>query len=621
MKTRHSLPKLQIGNAFKQILAILLGGLGVLFAAILVTIICFEIFYSGRIYPGISVSGVDLGGLRPAAAAAKLDQYLTYSQKGRILFEDQNLIWQATPAQLGFSMDSSAEAQSAYQTGRQTNLYADFYDQLRAWTSGIDLPPTVTYDQRVTQNFLLALAGQVDKPVIEANVSLNGVDVVVHSGQIGRTLDIPATLAITAVQLQTLQDSVIPLVVHQTDPVILDASKQADLAKSILSQPLTLTLPQGQSGAGPWSIDAKTLASMLTIEKVKSSDGTYSFQVAIDSSLLSSYLENLAPSLATDPKNARFTFNDDTHQLDLLQNAVIGRSLNVSASITAINQGIAQGNHSIALVFDTKQPTVTDNATTKSLGITQLVESTTTYFYGSSSARIQNITAAASRFHGLLVAPGETFSMADALGDINLDNGYAEAPIILGDQTIQGVGGGVCQVSTTLFRAVFFAGYPIVERHPHAYMVGYYEQKSNGTKDTNLAGLDATVFVPLVDFKFTNDSPYWILMETYIKGDSLTWKLYSTSDGRSVDWKTSGLQNTVDPPAPLYTLNSDLTAGTIKQVDWAVEGGDVTITRVVSRNGSVYFQDTFSTHYEAWNAKYEYGPGAKIPTASPTSTP
>jgi len=115
---------------------------------------------------------------------------------------------------------------------------------------------------------------------------------------------------------------------------------------------------------------------------------------------------------------------------------------------------------------------------------------------------VQNIQTAASAFHGLLIPPGGILSMSDELGDISLENGYAEAAIILGDETIQGVGGGVCQVSTTLFRTVYYAGYPVLERHPHAYRVGYYEQTANG-HDPNLAGLDATVFVPLVDFKMT----------------------------------------------------------------------------------------------------------------------
>jgi vancomycin resistance protein YoaR len=330
---------------------------------------------------------------------------------------------------------------------------------------------------------------------------------------------------------------------------------------------------------------------------------------------------NLAPNLTRSPQNARFIFNDDTRQLELIQSAVIGRAVDVDASLQQINQQILTGAHAVDLVMQTTNPSVTDDATAASVGITELTSSYTSYFYGSASERIQNIATAASRFHGLLVGPGESFSMADALGDVSLDAGYAEALIIFGDRTIQGVGGGVCQVSTTLFRTVFFGGYQVDERWFHAYRVGYYEQTAGGGHDEDLAGLDATVFAPQVDFRFTNDTPYWLLMETYVGSHSLTWKFYSTSDGRTVDWDTSGLQNVVEPPDPLYEENPDLPQGKIKQVDWAVDGADVIVRRQVYRAGTLIQDDTFTTHYMPWQAKYQYGPGTEIPTPEPTEAP
>ena len=292
---------------------------------------------------------------------------------------------------------------------------------------------------------------------------------------------------------------------------------------------------------------------------------------------------------------------------------MIGRSLNVAGTVEAINQKLLAGDHKIALDLEHTAPQVGDDATAEQLGISELVSSQTSYFYGSSAERIQNITISAAQYHGLLVAPGATFSMGEELGDVSLDNGYAEALIIYGNRTIQGVGGGVCQVSTTLFRTVFFGGYPVIERYPHAYRVGYYELKADGGYNTSLAGLDATVYTPLVDFKFTNDTPNWLLMETYVNqaARTLTWKFYSTSDGRTVEWHTTGLKNKVDPPEPLYEENPDLPKGKIVQVDWAVEGADVTITRSVDRNGETLFEDAFTTHYMPWRAVYEYGPGTK----------
>ena len=123
------------------------------------------------------------------------------------------------------------------------------------------------------------------------------------------------------------------------------------------------------------------------------------------------------------------------------------------------------------------------------------------------------------------------------------------------------------------------------------------------------------MFVPVVDLKFTNDTPSWLLMETYFSesGRSLTWKFYSTSDGRTVDWETSGIQNKVEPPEPLYEENPDLAEGEIKQVDWEAEGADVTVVRTVTRGGETLFQDTITTHYLPWRAVYQYGPGTDLP--------
>jgi vancomycin resistance protein YoaR len=269
------------------------------------------------------------------------------------------------------------------------------------------------------------------------------------------------------------------------------------------------------------------------------------------------------------------------------------------------------------LALTLAQPEVTDDMTAASLDITGLVESYTSYFRGSSAARLQNIDAARMQFHGLLVPPNTTFSMADALGDVSLENGYAEGLIIYNGRSITGVGGGVCQVSTTLFRTAFLGGYPIVERHEHAYRVYYYEQTATGINKL-WAGLDATVYVPLVDLKFTNDRPYWLLMETYFDAEkqTLTWKFYSGDDGRTVQWENLGLWNEVPAPDPHFEENPSLGPGEISQADWwSMDGADVAVTRVVSRGGQVLFTDTIRTHYEPHPAVCQFGPGTNDPEA------
>jgi len=608
-KTYHSKQAI-----FRLILAlpIALAAFGLVF---IVALVGFEVVYADRVYPGVYVHNIDLSGMTLDETNLSLDQALRYTRDGTIQFMYQDRIWDLQPGDLGYTLDPIISAEQAFSVGRGSWFPVNLLEKARAWFGGVQLASVAQYDERVALAYLQSIAEEIDQPVIEASLALENTEVVVISGQVGREVDITATLTELAPHLLQMESAVIPLFVTERTPGIMDVAPQAEVAKKILSNPLVLTAPSIDVEDEPlsWTIQPEDLASMLIIQRVDDEEGVNSgYQIGINENLMQVYLSSLAPGLFVNPVNARFIFNDDTRVLEVKDPAVIGRDLDIDTSIEQINEQLLAGAHEIGLAFTTLTPDVTDDATGEELGITELLDREyTTYFFGSEAARIQNIRAAAERFHGLLIAPWETFSMAQALGNISLDNGYAEAPIIFGGQTIQGVGGGVCQVSTTLFRAAFFAGFPIVERHAHSYRVGYYEQRSNGVRDPNLAGLDATVYVPIVDLKFTNDTDHWLLMETYMGNYSLTWKFYSTSDGRTVNWQTTGPTNIVKAPEPLYRENPELAKDQIKQVDYAADGADVNVTRTVYINDQVYFSDAFYTHFRPWQAIFEYGPGTE----------
>lgn len=611
MRVSRALPQLTpefLADLSRALMAMLAAGAAIL-AGLFLFVAGVRVVYAGRALPGVSAAGVHVAGMTEPAIEAALASVLTYPQTGTLLLRDGEQQWSVRPERLGVVMDIPSLAERALAVGRSGSIFAALRDQYDAWTEGWAIPPIVIFDQRLGAAYLQELARQIDQPQILATLSVNGLEVEMRPGQIGRSLNVHATLAALMPVLSQLYDAEVPIVIDETPPLVLDASEQAALAREILRQPLTLTA----EGAGPWRLDPPGLASMLRFNLVSDGDGGR-YEVGLDPESLAAYLNPLAPDLERSPENARFIFNDDTRQLDLLRPEVIGRSLDVAASIQAINQDLVAGAHEVPLVFQTSDPPVRSDATAAQLGITENIVAVSTYFSGSSAGRIQNIRTASAEFHGLLIAPGETLSMADLLGDISLDTGYTEALIIFGDRTIQGLGGGVCQVSTTLFRAAFFGGYQIEERHPHAYRVGYYEQGPGSPGP----GLDATVFVPRVDFRFTNDSPSWVLLETYIYGNQLLWKIYSTSDGREVRWETSGPMNVVEAPEPLYRENADLPSGEIKQVDYEADGMDVTVTRTVTRGGEAIHQDTFRTHYLPWRAIYEYGPGTALPEGART---
>ena len=586
----------------RALLAIFAASL-VLFTGFALFLLGTRLFLFNRTLPGIHLQEVNLSGMSQEEIIAALDPVLTYPEDGAVVLMDADRTWMAKPAELGVSIDLHKIAGNALAVGRQGTLFERLQHQVDAWYRGDAITPVVLFDQVVGAFYLQAIATVVDQPMIEPAIQIEGTQVLVSPGQIGRSVDVRGTLDALKEPFGSMHDAVIPVVIEETHPIVLDASSAAESARRILAEPLRITA----EGAEDLLLEPSKLAPMIRFE-VQGDAADSSYAVQLDPELLAAILAPRIAELERKPENARFIFNDKTRELDLLQPEVIGRNLDIAASIETINAGLSEGLHAIELTFEYEEPLVGSEATAQELGISEDVSIVSTYFPGSSSERIQNIKTASSVFYGLLIPPGETLSMADALGDISLDNGYAEALIIYGDRTIKGVGGGVCQVSTTLFRAVFFGGYEIVERHPHAYRVGYYE----GGPGSPGPGLDATVFVPLVDFKFRNDTPYWLLMETYIYGNQLLWKFYSTSDGRTVQW-SSHESNKVDAPKPLYKENPELDKDEIKKIDYEADGLDVVVYRTVSRDGEAIHKDTIKTHYLPWRAMYEFGPGSDLP--------
>lgn len=255
----------------------------------------------------------------------------------------------------------------------------------------------------------------------------------------------------------------------------------------------------------------------------------------------------------------------------------------------------------IPISITTLKPKITTDKA-NNLGIKELIGSGTSLFQGSIPNRIYNVTLASTRIHGILVAPNEIFSFNKALGDVSSFTGYKQAYVIQNGRTVLGDGGGVCQVSTTLFRAIINTGLPIAERNAHAYRVGYYEQDSE-------PGLDATIFVPSVDLKFKNDTNNYILIQAIIDPDvqRLTFNLYGTKDNRMVKVEKPIITAETSPPAPLYQDDPTLNKGVVKQIDFPAWGANVYFTREVTKNGKIIISDKFVSNYRPWQAVFLKG--------------
>ncbi len=255
----------------------------------------------------------------------------------------------------------------------------------------------------------------------------------------------------------------------------------------------------------------------------------------------------------------------------------------------------------IPISIKTLKPKVTTDKV-NNLGIKELIGTGSSLFQHSIPGRIFNITLASSRINGLLIAPKETFSFVKALGDVSAFTGYQQAYIIQNGKTVLGDGGGVCQVSTTFFRALLNAGLPIIERRAHAYRVGYYEQDSP-------PGLDATVYVPSVDLKFKNDTDNYILIQTEVNPNiqQLSIFLYGTRDNRSVKLTAPVITNRTPAPPDSYQDDPTLQKGIIKQVDFKADGATVSFTREVTKDGKKIISEKFVSNYAPWQSAYLRG--------------
>jgi vancomycin resistance protein YoaR len=592
----------------------------VLVGLVVVTVIFvvgYQLLYRDKIHRGVRVWDLDLSGSSRSDAQASLADYFAGFTQAPWVLRDGEQTWTVTPAALGIRLDATGTFEAAYAIGRSHSPAWNLGEQLRAASKGVQIAPVILYDEAAAERYVAGLTSEVYRPVQEAALTIHSLEIYETRPQVGRQLDVEATLASVRQVAGQLSQQEIDLVVGETLPHVIDAGIAHKQAEAILSQPLTLYVEDGwfverRETPGPWQLSREDLAAMLVVEEVPVGDqGNTRLDVTLDSAALGTYLAPIGQEVSRTMTNARFIFNDDTRQLVVIAPSVDGLELDVEVTIARINEHAKGSEREVPLVMKVIPAEFGANVTAEQLGITELIASSTSYFAGSSEGRKNNVQVAASKFHGIIIKPGETFSFNQWLGEVSEEEGYDESLIIFGNETIPDVGGGICQVSTTAYRAAFWAGFPITERWAHAYRVGYYEQGDQPV------GLDATIYSPLVDLKFVNDSPYHLLIETYINFNTsaLVYKFYSTGMGRVVELEGPVISEEIEHGDPIYKEDADLEPGEIKQVEWATNGLTSVITRVIrdATTGQVIERKEFKSKFRPWDAVYLVGPGTEVP--------
>lgn len=320
---------------------------------------------------------------------------------------------------------------------------------------------------------------------------------------------------------------------------------------------------------------------------------------------LHDFLAPIEKNINIEPVEALFSF--DNGKVNAFRPSSDGQMLDEESLSNTLSSKISdvfsgnQKNIEIKIPIKKISPKVTTDKA-NNLGIKELIGMGTSLYQHSIPNRAYNVGLAASRLNGILVAPGDSFSFDQALGDVSAFTGYKQAYVISGGKTVLGDGGGVCQVSTTFFRALLNAGLPITERHAHAYRVGYYEEDSP-------PGIDATIYSPTVDLKFTNDTQHYILIQTANDPieQRLTFFLYGTSDGRKAELSTPVITSRTPAPPTLYQDDPTKPKGYLEQTDFAAEGASVYFTRTVTRNGQTLISERYDSNYQPWQAVYIRG--------------
>ena len=569
--------------------------------------------HSGRVYTGVTIQGVDVGGLTPDEAAATLREATAYLTDGTITLVDPRSgeEWSFAPAEMGILIDAEATAAAAFDVGRSGGPLRRLQDTFQTWYYGRAIPPIVVFAEAQLDRALAGVSAEIEREAVSAAWGSDATGVPAYTpAQVGRTIDRAYLREQLLQPIGSFADARVELLTADIYPAVYDEPDTALRLQRTLAAPVSFYFqePLDDLDLNGVTLPQEELAKWLRVEQVTETDGRVEHRIQVDENAARNWLAQFGATIYRRPENARYYFNDDTRQLVLVAPHVNGRELDVEATLQRFISQINSDNHAVPLIVKEITPPAHSGATAVELGITELITETTTWFYGSSDARKHNIARAAANFYGVVVAPGEEFSFNRYLGSISESDGYEVGLIIIGGRTIQGVGGGVCQVSTTLYQTAFWAGFPIVERWEHGYMVGYYN-------DGEGPGMDATVFSPLVDFRFINNTPHHLLIENYYNEEfeSLTFKFYSTSLGRRVEKDEPIFENvTPAPTEDIWEFDDQVAEGTVEQFDYATEGARVTVTRrVFNADDQLIDEDSFVSNYIPWPNVYRYGPGVE----------
>ena len=582
------------------------------------------------IVPNVSVAGIDLSGMDSLAATSVLQRaYDTMISHGITIVigtqtETINLFQTSDGSDVAYNLiewDPAAATAEALRVGHSTNVFTDsiltLYYELFGRKS---YAASVTVNEERLQEVILAAFPDMQIPATQTDFAVEisrskGIEITVVSGIRGQSLNLSHVASLIAQDARDLHLERMPISTLAIEPNIYasDAEKLInDATIAIASAPYTIIGTNTEGDEETWTLSQATIAEW--IRPNISQEGN--LFVDIDPEQTIDFLTEVHDAVDIAALNARFAINGT--RVSEFQASTDGTVVDDEAFFAALNAmlGTDTSIQPVSVAMRTETPSITTQ-NVNSLGITDLLGEATTEFPHSTAARRANIRHGAEKLNGVLIAPGETVSILSYLKPFTIADGYFPELVIKGDEIKPEVGGGLCQLGTTAFRAAMNTGFEIVERRNHSLAISYYNDATNGNP-----GTDATLYNPAPDLKFKNDmDTYTLLVTTFDdEASTITFSFWGTDDGRKASYEPPTILSRIPVGATQYKVSADLAPGE-EQCQNAFPGYTTTFDYNITYNDGTVKTTEFFSSYRALPKICLVGPSVTESAFAPTESP
>ena len=554
--------------------------------------------YDGKVYPAVTAGDVSLGGMSQDDARAALQVEATAREAQTVNFTFESKTWTPTLRDLGVSIDLDRTLDEAYSVGREETSRARINKLVGLLSDDSVVPLFVMVDQAKLNSWFEQVDADLGLKPHDAFLLIDGANVSIEPEVEGTVVNRDAVTAIVTKGARDLfiPDGELPVVATIARVRAGDLEVAREDVSAALSKPIQLTYSKKV-----WTLEPEQLGQFIVQEVDPTEQGAEAFSVSVDERELASWLNGLvAADIEKQPVDAKVAWSDKKKSLIATEKSRKGAKLKPLTLAREVIDSLWSDHKSINVPVTVLEPDI-DSNNLKALGITTKLAVGDSSYVGSNDGRATNIVVGAGLLNGNLIPPHGTFSFNHAIGVIEVEKGYVEASVIQGERIGRDVGGGICQVSTTVFRAALVAGVPIVEWWPHTYRLGFYEQ------DGWAPGFDASILQPNEDpfsggdFRFENPTDSWMLVESYTENERVYVIIYGADTGYTVSFTEPQISDPIPPPdQPIEVVDATLAPGTIEQSELAQQGWEVIFDRIVTdKDGNTIIQDTWDTVFSS----------------------